>query len=579
MREADLVIVGAGWSGLVMAKTYLDCHPSTKLMILDAHATLGGVWAQERLYPGLLTNNMLGTFEYSDFPMDETFGVKSGNHIPGEVVHNYLRQYAEKHDIYRQIQFRSKVTSVERRPDAGWTLTLHQGDNDHETECILARKLILAVGLTSQPFLPDFPGASEFDPPLLHCKDLSEREEDLIKASTNVVVLGGTKYAWDAVYAFASAGVRVDWVIRKSGHGPCWMSPPYVTPFKLWLEKLATTRCLTWFSPCIWGDSDGFGFVRRLLHNTRIGRWFVDKFWGLIDADVCSLNGYDKDPDLEKLKPRTSAFWVGNSYSILNYPTDFFDYIRNGTVKIHVEDITRLSSRTVHLSSGESIRTDALICSTGWQRRPIIKFLPEGISRELGLPHESDGTHARLIHEADEHILSRFPRLGRQPVINPIYRPLDSSTYDKPLEPYRLYRGMVPPAFFQERSIAFSGFVLSLSTSLIAQAQALWLTAYLDGSLSPGNQSSNESEVQWRFAEESILWQTVLHSQFGKWRYPAGYGKDHPDFIFDAIPYIDMLLRDLGLEHHKKSHWVAECFQPYTVQDYRGLVDEWRLKA
>jgi hypothetical protein len=120
---------------------------------------------------------------------------------------------------------------------------------------------------------------------------------------------------------------------------------------------------------------------------------------------------------------------------------------------------------------------------------------------------------------------------------------------------------MVPPALINDRSIGFAGAVMAVCTSLIVQTQALWLSAYFDGKIRP---------------VEDIAYETVLHSQFGKWRYPAGHGARFPDFAFDGIPYIDLLLTELGLRTHRKKGWLAELFSPYGPQDYQGLVEEWR---
>jgi hypothetical protein len=75
-----------------------------------------------------------------------------------------------------------------------------------------------------------------------------------------------------------------------------------------------------------------------------------------------------------------------------------------------------------------------------------------------------------------------------------------------------------------------------------------------------------------------LAWETALHSEFGKYRYPAGFGRRNPDFVFDAIPYVDLMLRDLGLSTERKQGLLARCFQPYGAEDYRGLVNEWKLK-
>ncbi len=566
------------------AKTYVELNPSANVVVLDAASTIGGVWAQHRLYPGLKSNNMVGTYEYSDFPMDEAmFGVKPGEHIPGPVVHDYLRTYAEKFDIMRRIRFESKVETVERRQGGGgWILTVQEGGNNSEDarSQLLAEKLVIATGLTSEPFLPDFVGSESFDTPLFHCRDFLEHGDRLFRSAINVTVFGGTKSAWDAAYAFASRGIQVDWIIRESGHGPVWMAPPYVTPLKIWLEKLVSTRFLTWFSPCVWGDSDGFGSVRRFLHGSPVGRKIVDGFWGVLANDVKDLNGYDKHPETKKLKPWTSAFWVASSLSILNYPTDFFDYVRNGMIKVHIADVTHLSPHTVHLSTGEALNSDALICSTGWRHHPPVKFLPEGIDRELGLPYHAQESDDPRAWKADEEILNRFPRLRNQPELNPYYKPLENAQSKASLNrPYRLYRFMIPPSFIEDRSIAFNGMIQSISTATAAQLQALWLTAYLDGKLSFDDKSADRPLDSKHSVEDDIQYETILHSQFGKWRYPGGFGARYPDFVFDALPYMDMLLRDLGLESHRKGGWLAECFRPYGPADYKGLIDEWRAKV
>lgn len=548
---------------MAAAKTYVEVNPSETVVVLESAETLGGVWAEHRLYPGLNTNNLLGTYEYSDFPMDETtFGVKAGEHIPGHVVHMYLQAYAKKFDVFRRIRFRSKVDTVEKLHDGGWLVNVTGTSSDVRTN-IVTKKLILATGLTSEPLFPKLKGMESFEAPLFHAKNFLEYS-DTLKTAKNVVVFGGNKSGWDVAYAYASSGIKVDFVIRASGHGPVWISPPYVTPLKIWIEKLAHTRFLTWFSPCIWGDADGFSWIRRLFHRTVIGRWFVNSFWKILANDVIGLNNYNAHPETAKLKPWTNPFFVGTAFSILNYPTNFFDFVRNGMIKVHIADISHLTTHRVHLSTGVELVADVLVCCTGWNIRPQITFLPPGIEVSLGLPHFSSEEN-KLALKVDKEIIEQFPRLKTQPEQNPTQKSLQSN--DEPNQPYRLYRFMVPSSHIHDRSIGFAGMVMSISTPLVAQTQALWLTAYLSGKL------------PIKDSEEEITWQTMLHSQFGKWRYSCGNGARYPDFVFDALPYLDLLLTDLGLRFHRKSGKLAEWFVPYGPQDYKGLVDEWRIQG
>ncbi|KAL8676465.1 MAG: hypothetical protein Q9224_007285, partial [Gallowayella concinna] len=138
----SILIIGAGLQGLVAAKTYLQLNPSTSLLILDSNTTIGGVWAQENIYPDLKTNNQLGTFEFTDFDIRNVCAgkVKAGEHIPGDVVHEYLVKYAEKHDLIGRVRLKCKVTTAEHvqgDSQGGWKLTViptKDGDSDRSSK-------------------------------------------------------------------------------------------------------------------------------------------------------------------------------------------------------------------------------------------------------------------------------------------------------------------------------------------------------------------------------------------------------------------------------------------------------------
>ncbi|KAK3899399.1 hypothetical protein C8A05DRAFT_36991 [Staphylotrichum tortipilum] len=587
METLDLVVIGAGVFGLAVAKTYHQLNPDKSLALLDSGSTLGGVWAKDRLYPGLKTNNMLGTYEYPDFPMDpETFGVGPGEHITGEVMHRYLTKYAEKFDILNKIRHGTAVSTAEHKdgPEGGWILTVQDGEGSRQ---IFAMKLVVATGLTSEPFLPHIDGQEEFGAPMFHGKDFIKHAATLEMAK-RVTVFGGTKLAWDAVYAYASRGIKVDWVIRESGHGPAWISPPYVTPLKKWLEKLVHTRMLTWFSPCVWGAADGYPGIRRFFHGTALGRAITNAFWFILGNDVLTLNKYDAHPETKKLKPWSQAMFVASSFSILNYPTDIFDLVRDGTVHVHIADVTRLSAQTVHLSNNTTLPTDALCCVTGWKHLPPVTFLPAGIDAELGLPHTPSSSTLftpSALSTADDEILISFPRLRAQPVQNANLQPLlstpglsstDALTPSTPLTPWALYRFMVPPSarLLQKRDVAFAGVLLNFSTFLVAHAQAVWLTAYFADELPARVLPPAREGRELVKTVEEVRKETVLHARFGRWRYPAGHGVQFPDFVFDALPYVDLLVGDLGLRVHRKGGWLAEVTEPYGPEDYRDLVGE-----
>ncbi|KKY37716.1 putative flavin-binding monooxygenase-like protein [Diaporthe ampelina] len=507
----DMVVVGAGWFGLAAARAYIETHAHERIAVLESAESCGGTWSEARLYPGLKSNNMVGSYEYPDFPMSEdVYGVKEGGHIPGAVLHRYLTDFARKHGVLERIQFHTKVDSVEalRSPESecsgditGWRLTVTTTVPDSTQRQVTTSKLILATGLTSTPNFPRYAGAESFDRPLFHAKDFCRRASEF-KAAEKAVVVGGAKSAYDVAYALVQGGATVDLVIRPNGHGPVWISPRFVTPLKRRLDTLLNTRCLTWFSPCPWGAEGGHAGITGFLHGTRIGRLLVNCFWKVLEGDVLGAIRYDSHPELAKLKPWNSAFWIGSGLSILNYDTPLFDLVKDGRIRVHIDNIDHLEPGKVALSSGEVLEADGMVCSTGWRKESSIVFT--GLDDAgLGLsqaPVESE--RLKLNAQADSDVLTMFPRLQDQPQLR--FQP-------KEADPLRYYRFIVPSTMLKSRNLAFAGMVSTVSTAVCATVQAAWIAAFLDGKLD-------------RIAEtpEEVTQEIMLHTQWGKWRYPCG---------------------------------------------------------
>lgn len=549
---------------MAAARAYIETHPHERIAVLESAESCGGTWSEARLYPGLKSNNMVGSYEYPDFPMSEdVYGVKEGGHIPGAVLHRYLTDFARKFGVLERIQFHTKVDNVEALrfngsesgDITGWRLTVNTTNDAASTQRqITTNKLILATGLTSTPNFPQYAGAENFERPLFHAKDFCRRASEF-KTAEKAVVVGGAKSAYDVAYALVQGGATVNLVIRPNGHGPVWIAPRLVTPLKRRLDTLLNTRFLTWFSPCPWGAEGGGAGVTKFLHGTTFGRFLVDSFWKVLQGDVLGAIGYDSHPELAKLKPWNSAFWIGSGLSILNYDTPLFDLVKEGKIRVHIDNIDHLEPGKVILSSGEILDTDGMVCSTGWKKESSIKF--SGLDKvALGLSQAVvDADRLKLNAKADSDVLTAFPRLKDQPQLR--FQP-------KEADPLRYYRFIVPSSMLESRNLAFAGMVSTVSTAVCATVQAAWITAFLDGKLDRIAKNPEE-------ATQEIM----LHTQWGKWRYPCGYGASLPDFVFEGLPYANMLMRDMGLKTHRKPSWVKEMLEPYTPPDFAGMLDEW----
>lgn len=617
----DVVIIGAGLNGLAAAKTFLEIDPALRLTIVDSNASIGGVWALSNLYDGLRTNNLVGGYEYTDFPMDETFGVQHADHIPGAVVFEYLRRYAEDHDLMERVQFKTKLAVAEKMKN-GWRLGLETAGKDSdsvndpivrspqlpERRHIICTKLVVATGLTCAPAPIGISGKDRFEVPIINFREFAHKAAMLYddESIKSVAVSGGGKSAHDAVYLMASHGKHVDWIIRKSGYGPTYTAPShvYLGPFRCRFEKLPSIRPLTWLSPNVWGAADGFGYVRSFLHGTRLGRWIVNAFWNKTGSDLIAQTHVTEHKETTKLKSDQAPFWYGTNLSILNYPTDFYEYVRNGQVTVLRKDILNLDSQgSIRFDDGTSVKTNALICSTGWKFTCPIDFRPKEIHADLGIPSKEYSGEQNQIWDtmnaqADFEIFQRYPKL-KEGLKFRCDTPLFEETtlqnekfarekmHRKVVTPWRLWRGIVPPSL-RIRDIAFVGNLHTIQSAVQAEICSLWAYAYMFGRLTDPLMSISQSSGPLKCniessggegeEQEKVLYDTALFNRFGMRRAPYGFGSRYPDLVFDGLPYFDLLLRDLGLKHWRKGWgWLGEVLGGiYEPADYIGLVQEWK---
>lgn len=498
--------------------------------------------------------------------MDTTNFDPENDHIPGEHVNEYWLGYAKKFDLAKHMRLNTSVKSAVDQGSAGWLLTVSdETDSTKKEYQIVATKLVVATGLTSQPSMPKLPGSEAFGAPIYHSSEFA-RVENGLGPYKKIALLGGAKFSWDIANAYASAGVQVEWIIRKSGHGPCWMMPSRVTPFKIIPERLFLTRVMTWLSPCIW--EDGFSYLHNFFSQHWLGRKISDAVFNQMQQGNLARNGYDTHPETAKLKPWNESFFVGSVRGVLSYKNDIFELVRSGKIRVHIADISQLSHHSVHLSTGEVVEADVLICGTGWKDTPQLDFQTD---KELGLPGHASPTAQEHIGRADAQIFQTCPKLQEQPTPrNPEL--LADRTNDLTPQPYRLYRFMVPPAFLQSRTLAFAGAYRCPATATLAQTQALWITAFLDNRIPSlrSEQASTKDEIASR-----AMYETVLHTQFTRWRYSRSFGARFPELSFDCLPYVDLLLRDVGVRSQRKATWFRERFEAYMPTDYVGIIDEY----
>jgi hypothetical protein len=234
--------------------------------------------------------------------------------------------------------------------------------------------------------------------------------------------------------------------------------------------------------------------------------------------------------------------------------------------------VVSLSSNKVNLSNGESLQADALVCCTGWKHKSSIQFLPAEVSE---LQPEESKQMVLDIKKAETEIASQLKYLKHLPRRTSNGPTLKSQPADvlSSSDPSNLYRFMVPwqRHYLTNKSLAFIGVHSSIHAVVVAQAQALWISAFFDGRL----KHLSPAEVDY----DVVRYNSILQAFYGAVRRPrecGGAAGKHPDLVFDSYPYVDCLLRDLDLSTSRKGGFWEEVFQPYGVADYKGLVEEWK---
>ncbi|KAL8908199.1 MAG: hypothetical protein Q9171_005552 [Xanthocarpia ochracea] len=510
-----------------------------------------------RSYPGFWTQWTVGLGEWSDMrmprpPVDDLhFNFFRAQHTTA-----YVERYLHEHrydglSLYDRIRFLFTVTRITRRENQ-WEV---QGD--HGSETFRTSKVIVASGLASKPNMPVFPGLAYFDAPMIHQKDFGQSsvlsDGDLHK----VVVLGGGKSSADMVYACVKAGKSVTWIIRKTGGaGPGFLlSPEGKGPYKD-AFAIGSTRIAATLTPSILLPDTRW---TRFLHGTKYGRSLVGSIWAGADKQTregANFRGRQNVLDgFELLEPHTPLFWQNGTGGLL-HKQDFWDVIGQN-VHIHLDDITKVEKKLIHLSGGAKIPTDVILCGTGWSKTSFDFFDPEETLR-LGLPHKFEeeksedlAEWARYEQAADSKILADFPMLAEAP-----------EHFQKSPEttPYRLYNGIAP---LSDTSIAFVGFTSVANYFRGVECQAIWATAYLDGKL-----ALPSLEVQKERVARTVAW--------SKRRYLSN-GELGNFFPFESNFYLDGLLEEVGLKSHLKG-WFSYYFVPSKAQDLAGLKDEYITK-
>ncbi|KAI4143389.1 MAG: hypothetical protein L6R39_004583 [Caloplaca ligustica] len=553
----DVAVVGAGISGIAAAKFYLDVHPKCKLVILEKDKSVGGVWNSERVYDTFYTQSPFGTWEYSDMAMPNP---PENDMYEASFKAKYTTQYLESYidrcvhagkALRERIQCDFDVQKIVKEGNA-WTISGQTSPGNSMT--LRTSKLIVASGLTSTPNLPILPGQETFGNPIIHQKDFGRSNILSSPVVQRIVVLGAAKSAADLVYDCVKAGKEVTWIIRRTGPGPGVFVPSPSRKSASASYSVGSLRLIATLTPSLFNADSWWN---RFLQRSWIGKRILTKVWNDLDKKILTDGDFDGRSEearrngFKKLKPHTPVIWQNQGAGLINRP-EFWDTVAKN-VQVHHEDIKELDKGVVRLGNGHEIPADAILCGTGWAHS--LNFFDHDHLTKLGLPqpmstYTSDQAEmwSTLEKDADREVLERFPILANPPEH---YRERTTHT------PYRLYNNIAP---LLDNSIAVVGHVLIANYFHLAECQAIWATAYLDGNINLPALEKRRKDV-------------ALFVAWCRRRYLSNGDRGHW-LAAEQRTYTDRLMDQLGLSSHRR-FWLWDSFIPINKKDLPRLRAEY----
>ncbi len=342
-EHVDVLIIGAGLSGIGAAAHLTQKQPSKSYVILEARDAIGGTWDLFR-YPGIRSDSDLHTFCYAFKPWLNDRAIADA----GSIL-SYIRETATEHGIEDHIRFGHRVLSAEwSSADACWTVEAERTQDSQATR-MTATWLFCAGGYYryDSGYVPDLPGIERFTGPIVHPQFWPQ---DLDCADKRVVVLGSGATAMTIVPAIAERAEHVTLLQR---------TPTYVIGIPA-VDPIAD-RLKGWLGPVRAHRVARAKNVRlqRLVY--RLSRRRPGLVRKLIRAgNVRALpDGYDVDthfnPPYNPWDQRMCVVPDG----------DLFRAIRKQRASVVTDRIETFTENGLKLRSGGDLEADVVITATG----------------------------------------------------------------------------------------------------------------------------------------------------------------------------------------------------------------------
>ena len=341
MTHQDIVVVGAGISGIAAAYNLQKSCPTKSFTIFEGRSNLGGTW-DLFTYPGIRSDSDMHTLGFRFKPWIHDKSIADGPSIL-----EYLNETVDEYSLRDKIIFNHKVISANWvANETLWHLkVLHDGITTEMT----CNFLFACGGYYSyeKPYQPVFEGQDDFSGPIIHPQFW---DESLDYSNKKVVVIGSGATAVTLVPALAEKAKHV-YMLQRS---PTYIaSSPSEDQWNHALKKIFSPK-LTYFiirwKNILWQN---FAFNLARKYPEMIKTKLLDQVRELLGPDF----------DVEKHFTPTYNPW--DQRICLVPDGDLFDSLKIGTSSVKTDLIERFTKEGILLQSGELLEVDIIVTATG----------------------------------------------------------------------------------------------------------------------------------------------------------------------------------------------------------------------
>jgi monooxygenase len=339
-EHIDVLIVGAGLSGIGAAAHLQRSCPDKSCLILESRGAIGGTWDLFR-YPGIRSDSDMYTLGYAFKPWTSAKAIADG-----PAIRAYVQETAAEHGIDQCIRFGHRVVAADWSwADSAWRVTAETADGEAHFTC---RFLVMAAGYYDydEAYRPSWPGEDAFPGPVIHPQFWPE---ELDYSGKRIAVIGSGATAVTLVPELARRAAHVTMVQRSPSY---IVTRPSVDGIAEWLKRRL---------------SPGAAYALTRWKNVALTWFFFRLARGRPEKVARKLIQLARDEVGERFAEQdfTPAYKPWDQRLCLVPDGDLFKAVRDGKATLATGEIERFTKGGLRLADGREIAADVIVAATG----------------------------------------------------------------------------------------------------------------------------------------------------------------------------------------------------------------------